>query len=109
MGAFWASRFYNNMSRSASMKAQYWWIFLAILLVGGPARSDEASALATIEKLNGEVERAENEPGKPVVMVRLGGRKVTDDALKELSAFPELRTLYLPFSAITDAGLKDLK
>src|SRR5438093_9973198 len=91
------------------MNARYLWMVFVVPLAAGTARADEASAIAAIEKLNGEVERATNEPGMPVVMVRLHGPRVGDEALTELAAFPQLRAVYLSDAAVTDAGLKNIK
>jgi hypothetical protein len=82
---------------------------LAVVILSGAARGDEASALKLIEQLKGTVRRDDKQNDKPVVAVRLRLTKVTDDDLKELKAFPQLADLNLSDTKVTDAGLKELK
>lgn len=115
-------------------------LLLSMIVIGSkwggiPAHAqsaDEAKALALIEKLGRKVQRDEKHPDKPVValllsktpltdqdlkeltafrsltQLDLGWTKVTDEGLKELSAFPNLSMLNLYDTQITDAGMKDL-
>jgi serine/threonine protein kinase/DNA-directed RNA polymerase subunit RPC12/RpoP len=94
---------------------------------------DPERAVAALEKLGATIQRDGNQPGNPVVVVRLKDTKVTDADLEPLAAFPQLRILdltgatnvtdsalkglasltrlqelYLGQTTVTDAGLKDL-
>ena len=75
------------------------------------ARADDAEdkAVAFVEKLGGTVVRDEKAPGKPVVTVNLGGKRVTDTGLKELAALKALTTVNLIGTKVTDAGVKELQ
>jgi Leucine-rich repeat (LRR) protein len=81
------------------------------LLVGpsAPFQADgaEDKAAAILGKYGGGVTRADKEPGKPVVGVRLSSR-MFDECLRTLPAFENLRFLHLDGTPITDAGLKEL-
>src|SRR5687768_12373027 len=68
----------------------------------------EKKALATVERLGGQVLRKGDKPDGAVREVRLLGKKVTDADLKDLAAFKEMEWLLLTDSAVTDAGLKHL-
>ena len=72
----------------------------------GPITED--GAVAFVEKLGRQVIRDEGAPGKPVIGLNLGVTNVTDAGLKELSAFKNLKYLYLYGTNVTDAGLKEL-
>jgi hypothetical protein len=67
----------------------------------------EARAVATVQKLGGEILRDEKGAGHKVVGVKLG--EATDADLKELAVFKDLNVLNLSGSyKVTDAGLKEL-
>jgi Leucine-rich repeat (LRR) protein len=66
----------------------------------------EDKAVALVHKLEGQIERDENAPGRPVVKVYL--RHVTDAELKKLAALTKLQELGLRSTQVTDAGLKAL-
>src|SRR5262245_32608808 len=81
---------------------------LLVLVVAG--RADETAVVRKIEKLGGRITVENRQPGAPVVVgVDLGGTAVTDAGLKELKVFKSLQSLYLHDTKITDAGLKELK
>src|SRR5438105_2399943 len=91
---------------------------LSLVCLAAPvARADEAEAVKYVEKLGGTVTRDANLPGNPVVAVDLswrlpaGPRPVTDEGLKVLKHFKELRRLDLGGIEVnvTDAGLKEIK
>lgn len=74
------------------------------------ARADDAEekAVKFIFSVGGSVERDEKADGRPVIVVKLKGSKVTDAGLKELLAIKQLRFVDLSQTQITDAGLKKL-
>ena len=119
------------------MSFRGWVIVVAVALCRGrprPSADDaEDKALATVERLGGQVRRDEAKPGKPVSDVTLRGKGVTDADLKDLAAFKGLdwpdphryrgdgcgaqrishrsrgwSALSLRGSKATDAGLKEL-
>jgi len=75
-----------------------------------PGKADEAvdKAVQAIEKLGGEVTRDESAPGKPVTLVNLTDKQVTDADLKVLAPLKSLKTLILDNTKVTDAGLKQV-
>ncbi len=85
-----------------------------------PAQTAEAAAVAKIEALGGSIQRQSDRPtgdsstntkekADPVFLVNfIGNKKVTDDDLQCLEAFPELEHLYLGQTNIGDAGLKHI-
>ena len=62
-----------------------------------PLYADDAEdkAVAFVEKLGGKVTRDEKLPGKPVIGVHLSFSAVTDAGLKELAPLKNLATLDL--------------
>ena len=95
-------------------------------------KTDQARAIAEIEKLGGKVTVDEKSPGKPVISVDLNAcsvrdtglhclradrlRKpdlsigdITDDLLVQLEGLTQLQVLALGGNHITDAGLKPLR
>src|SRR5262245_55141917 len=70
--------------------------------------SAEEQALATVERLGGQVLRRGEKPDAAVHEVRLLGKKVTDADLKGLAAFKEMERLLLTDASVTDEGLKHL-
>lgn len=86
--------------------------FLAAVLVaclGGVARGDaEIDAVLGIKKLGGDIRRDPNYLRQPVVEANLTGKKMTDEVVPWLKAFPDLRTLNVRDASITDKGLKHL-
>jgi len=71
--------------------------------------SEEAEAIAAIERLGGQVKRDDRRHGSPVVEIALGGTRVADGDLAYLARFPELETVALFDSSIGDEGLVRLK
>src|SRR5215470_7339694 len=84
-------------------------VLLGLLVLAGPGRADEASAVKAIEKLGGRVTVNPERPGKPVVGVDFNNPQLTDAGLKGLKDLKSLQTLSLIRTAVTDAGLKKLK
>jgi hypothetical protein len=62
-----------------------------------------------VRKLGGRVVADEKDPGKPITAVRLTSTGITDEKLKLLSGWKDLRLLDLSGTKITDAGLKHLQ
>src|SRR5947209_7558853 len=83
-------------------------VVLGLLLLAGPGRADEATAIEAIKKLGGRVEVDAKRPGQPVVGVDLDNTKVTDAGLKVLKQLKSLQFLDMGDN-VTDAGLKELK
>src|ERR1700690_1692336 len=66
-----------------------------------------AAAIARVESLDGEIRRGGDGPnGKGTQVMLIGSKKLKDDDLVFLRAFPDLRRLLLGGTAVTDAGLK---
>src|SRR4051794_36099784 len=91
---------------------------LPLLLAGGlaptPAPADgplteQKRVIAAIRDDGGQVERDEARPGRPVIVVRLGGLRVEDASLAQLKVFPALRELSFSSYSVTDAGLAHLE
>jgi hypothetical protein len=75
----------------------------------------EDRAVKAVEKFGGSVVRDDKNPARPVVTVSFVGAEMRDaemkEALKELAAFKDLKTLDLrgtQATQVTDAGLKEL-
>ena len=60
-----------------------------------------------MKQLGGTIRRDATRPGRPVVAVDLRGPQVTDAALQTLASQPDLETLVLVDTKISDAGLND--
>ena len=71
--------------------------------------TDQAEAIAIIQKLGGQVVVDENSPGKPVISVGLGERDVTDAGMEQFKRLTQLKELILSGTKVTDVGLKYLK
>ncbi len=72
--------------------------------------TEQAKAIAEIEKLGGSVIVSEEIPGKPVIEVFLFSKtKDTDAALASLNGLPQVQWLAVNGSNVTDAGLAKLK
>ena len=79
-----------------------WWIVAA-----AEDKPDVATAIARVEALDGNVKRlGELGDERVTAVVLIGSKKVRDDDLIFLRAFPDLQRLMLGGTAITDAGLK---
>jgi len=75
--------------------------------------SEQAKAVAQIEKLGGKVEIDKKNPGDPAISVKLSFCQLSDASLKDLAkclkGLTQLRRLDLSFSRVTDAGLVHVK
>jgi beta-lactamase regulating signal transducer with metallopeptidase domain len=71
--------------------------------------TEQAKAIAEIEKLGGKVIVDEKSPDKPVPLIDLRETKVTDAGLEHLKGFSQLQYLFLGHTDVTDAGLEHLK
>jgi hypothetical protein len=71
-----------------------------------PADPSLEQAIEAVRKVGGKVTRVEQAPGAPVVAVYLNDTKATDDDLRVLAAFKQLKTLDLGHTPITNAGLQ---
>lgn len=77
-------------------------------------RADDAESAAGkwVEKVGGKTTRDAKLPGNPVVAVSFGplNKAMTNDGLKELKAFPNLKSLTIFFcEQITDEGMVHVK
>src|SRR5450755_992754 len=79
------------------------------------APAGEKEAVAAIFELGGDVDRDEDQPGKPVYRVNLNGKvkfEIGDEHLKALAKhfpdLPKVRVLMLKVTSVTDAGLTEL-
>ena len=77
--------------------------------IAADSDSDEAKAVAEIEKLGGQVTLDTESPTRPVIAIDLAETKVADGDLEQLKVFARLETLNLDHTEITDAGLEHLK
>lgn len=84
--------------------------FVLLIGCGGPGgNSDEAAAVAAIQKLGGKVEFNDATPDKQVVKVYLNSTGVQDADLAALQKLPRLKNLFLGRTKITDAGLEHIQ
>jgi hypothetical protein len=84
---------------------------LAVIASGWAAESnsEQAKAIAELEKLGGKVTIDDRSPDKPVIDVELTGTEVTDAGLEHLKGLTTLQMLDLSGTEVTDAGLEHLK
>ena len=74
---------------------------LGLLLGAGPvlwseeSQTDQAQAIAAIEKLGGKVEVDDKSPDRPVVKVDFRDAAITDAGLTHLQALTQLQRLHL--------------
>src|SRR5438445_774213 len=68
---------------------------VVVLLLSGTVRADEAAALKLVKQLDGKITRDETQPGKPAIVVSVIVSDLTDEGLKELMAFTQLKELKL--------------
>lgn len=73
-----------------------------------PVKPAEDPAAAALNRLGGAVTRDAKAPGNPVVGVRLFKDDVTDDDLKDLAQFPQLRSLKISSKPFTGTGFAAL-
>ncbi len=71
--------------------------------------TEQAKAIAEIEKLGGKVTVDKKSPDKPAIRVDLQGSEVTDAGLEHLKGLTELQTLDLWRTKLTGAGLVHLR
>ena len=71
--------------------------------------SDEAAAVAAIQRLGGKVEFDTNGPDRRVQKVYLHQTRVRDDDLAVFEKLPKLQNVFLGKTDITDEGLKHLE
>jgi hypothetical protein len=84
-------------------------LFAPALCRTAEPNTDQAQAIAAIERLGGNVIVDDKSPGKRVIAVNLMGTRVTDAGLEQLAGLPELRDLNLAFTDLTGSGLAHLK
>lgn len=94
--------------------------FIAVLVyatLAAEGRGDEAAVLKMIKDRGGTYEADREKPGEPVVSVKLPGRNVTRDDIRQLKVLTELRNLSFnactkpwPTSSgkLTDESMKEL-
>ena len=70
-------------------------------------------AITAIVAINGKIEHSEGDPAKPVTSADIGWGAYDDNDLAQmvarLTAFPQLTTLKIRYSKLTDAGVVHLK
>ncbi|MBC7820715.1 MAG: hypothetical protein IAG10_27840 [Planctomycetaceae bacterium] len=73
----------------------------------------QKQAISAIVAINGKIGRNEGDPEKPVTSADIGWGAYDDDDLAQmvarLMAFPQLTTLKIRYSKLTDAGVVHLK
>lgn len=79
--------------------------FAFCLFGSTPARADEASAIAAVEKVGGTVRAIAKDTEQKEAAFHLGGKDVSDDGLQPLAEINQLVWLNLRGTKITDAGL----
>ena len=77
-------------------------------LAAGP-NSEQARAIADIERLRGKVIYDYKAPGRLVEAVDFSGTKVTDAGLEHLKGLTTLQGLILAGTKVGDAGMEHLK
>ena len=82
---------------------------LAVVVLCGPTRADEAASVRMVEKLGGKVTRDDKQPDKPVIGVSLAGTTVTDAGLKELKELKGLKSLSLVGTRVTEEEVTGLQ
>jgi hypothetical protein len=75
----------------------------------GAPDDDRDRVVALVERLGGQIRHDEGAPGRPVVEIRLGTTRVSDDQLGALRGLTSLRSLELTQTRISDAGLARLR
>ena len=81
-----------------------------VLCWAAERKTDEAKAIAEIEKLGGRrVTRDEKSPGRPVIGVSLEAGNVTDAGLVYLEGLTHLQVLNLSRTQVTGAGLAHIE
>ena len=74
------------------------------------ATPEQANAIAGIKRLGGTITGDARRPDMPVKSIDLASRNITDAWLeRHLRGVPQLESLDLGLSKVTDAGLEDLK
>src|SRR5229473_4247064 len=71
-------------------------------------QTKQENAILALKALGARIVVDENDPGKPVTEISIG-RKIPEEALTHLEAFPKLHSLFLCFTHIDDKGLQHLK
>ena len=84
---------------------------VAYVTYGGWAvasNTNEATTVATIEKLGGEITVDDSRPGRPIIKLDFGGTHITDGDLEYLRGLTQLRSLCLISTKITGTGQASL-
>jgi hypothetical protein len=82
---------------------------MVALFVPGVCRAGDAEkkAVETLRELGASVEA--DAPGKPAVRVVMKGEKATNEAMEQVKALTELRTLEIYDGLVNDQGMEELK
>lgn len=81
--------------------------FAPVLCWAAEQNADPRRAVAESKKLGGKVNEDEKRPGRPVYSVKLRGTHVTDAELEHIKGLPQLQSLDLWGTQVTDAGLEE--
>jgi|GEM_PF-6457583 len=87
-------------------------VFLITLPLGcaqPTGNSDEAAAIAAIQKFGGKVELEGQGNDRRVIKVYLHGSSIQDDDLTLIEKLPKVRNLFLGKTQVRDAGLSYLR
>ncbi len=83
-------------------------VTVLILATAGCMPSDSVTAIAEIEKLGGKLTIDNADPSNPVISAELVNATVTDEQLRHLRGLPQLKTLDLGGTKVSNAGLENL-
>src|SRR6266852_1671691 len=84
---------------------------ISVLGCQSDAKEDQTKqekAILALKALGARILVDENHPGKPVTEIWID-KKIPEEALSQLQAFPKLHSLLLCFNHIDDKGLQHLK
>ena len=82
---------------------------IAMESYGANKGTGQKETIARIERLGGKIRVAQDAPGNPIIHLDLSNTKATDDVLKDVNQFTELRVLRLGKTKITSNGLRHLR
>jgi internalin A len=100
-------------TRTMTKHYAFWAVLLVLGMTSGSTECGEEKAIALLTKFRYRFVRDEDQPGKPVIEVRIVGRQVEDEVFKQLPTLKELRSLRIcTYGSNVDlalTGLKDMK
>ncbi len=83
-------------------------VFVHVQTPAARANEAEDKVIDWVKQLDGRIKR-DDQPGKPVVEVRVHRKQVTDADLKQLAVFKKLTQLDLGGTKVTEAAVNELR